>query len=130
MHKGGCDCLGLLIGVAQELALRSSGSQHLLAWFDENSYGHYPDETHLRRRLDALLTAVEIQEVIPGDVLLFRIDESARHLAIVSDYPPGGSGLGIIHAYAPARAVVEHRLDECWKKRIVAVYRLPPDCIS
>ena len=31
----------------------------------------------------------------------------------------------MIHAYAPARKVVEHRYDSAWQKATQAVYRLP-----
>jgi len=41
-----------------------------------------------------------------------------------SPLPGGeGTGLGIIHAYAPARAVVEHLLDDWWRQRIEAAFR-------
>lgn len=53
---------------------------------------------------------------------LFRIDGSARHLAIFANdagYPT------LIHAYAPARAVVEHRFCEEWQKKLVTRYRVP-----
>ncbi len=33
--------------------------------------------------------------------------------------------LSLIHAYAPARRVVEHRFDEQWHKRLIAVYAIP-----
>lgn len=32
---------------------------------------------------------------------------------------------GLIHAYAPARAVVEHPLDDYWRQKLVAAFRLP-----
>jgi hypothetical protein len=53
-------------------------------------------------------------------VALFKIKNEPQHVGIVSDY---GDGLGLIHAYAQSRKVVEHGLDEFWKKRLVACYR-------
>lgn len=121
-HKGGCDCLGLLVGVAKELGLRRREGTALraLSDYDRTDYGHIPDGARLQFLLEEALVPVTVQEVEPGDILLFRFDGNPQHLAIVSDYP---QGLGIIHAYAEARKVIEHRLDEAWRGRIVRAYR-------
>ena len=115
LHKGGVDCLGLLVGVAAELGL------HALTAADETNYSHHPDAVRLRKRLSALLTPILSDQIAPGDVLLLDIDGNPQHLALVSDI---GGALGIIHAYAPARAVVEHQLDAWWQKRIEAAFRI------
>ncbi len=115
-HKGGVDCLGLLIGVAIECGLLSrlgTPLQH----HDELDYPHYPDSVHLQEVLGNLLYPVDVSAVSAGDVVLMNIDSNPQHLAIATN-------TGIIHAYAPARAVVEHALDAWWRERIVAVYRL------
>jgi len=119
-HKGGVDCLGLLAGVASELGLRGPDGALLVAK-DETDYSHQPDSARLRILLSQLLKPIPPQGIIPGDVLLLRVDDSPQHLAIVSDRQ---DGLGIIHAYAPARAVVEHGLDDFWLERIEAAYRV------
>lgn len=118
--KGGVDCLGLLVGVADECGLMQHGKA--LAQFDERDYGHYPCE---KRLLDGLLNhfeRIDISDMQMGDVALLRVDEHAQHVAIIGDYAP--DGFSLIHAYAPARAVVEHRLDESWMRRVVCVLRL------
>ncbi len=115
-HRGGVDCLGLLVGVADELGLRE------LALADETSYSHQPDAKRLKVRLSELLCPLPISQLASGNVALFCIDEQPQHLGIISDY----QGIsGIIHAYAPARAVVEHRLDAWWWERIDAVFSIP-----
>lgn len=115
---GGVDCLGLLAGVAQELALvgRDGAPLHT---HDVLSYSKSPDGWLLKERLSALL--YEVSTPRAGCVALFTLDAMPQHLAILSDYAPTGV-LGMIHAYAPARAVVEHRLDEHWQKNIVCLY--------
>lgn len=118
-HKGGVDCLGLLAGVAAELDLRKHDGTPLVS-FDETDYPHQPDVSRLQAMLSGLLQPVAIEHIAAGDILLLRIDESPQHLAIVSD---SGDGFGIIHAYAPARSVVEHGLDDWWRERITAVFR-------
>ena len=119
-HKGGVDCLGLLIGVAEELQLRGKDGA-LLAFADQHDYSHQPDTKRLRQQLEEHLSPVEMPALAAGDVVLLRVDDSPQHLAIVSD---DKAGLGIIHAYAPAKAVVEHGLDDWWKERIEAVFRV------
>lgn len=60
---------------------------------------------------------------VEGAIGLFRIDGSARHLAIFGQAEAGYPTL--IHAYAPVRRVVEHRFDPLWQGRLVAVYQVP-----
>jgi len=119
-HKGGVDCLGLLVGVAAELDLRGPGGLPIIA-ADETNYPHQPDASYLFSRLSALLMPIPLGGISPGDIVLLHIDESPQHLAIISDI---NGGLGIIHAYAPARAVVEHAIDDWWRKRIEATFRV------
>lgn len=120
-RAGACDCLGVLVGVAEELELRSVDGD-LLAQFDVRDYGHIPDGARLQHMLDALLRPVRVEDISAGDVLLMRFERLPQHLAIVSDHTQGG--LGIIHALAAMRKVVEHRLDAQWHRRIVRAYRV------
>ena len=121
-HSGGVDCLGLLSGVARELGL-SARDNSPLAEHDILAYSKSPDGALLQSRLAALLHPIEAAHMQPGDVALFALDGRPQHLAILSDY--GDGELGMIHAYAPARRVVEHRLDAVWRKRLVCLYRCP-----
>ncbi len=116
-HKGGVDCLGLLIGVGAELGLP-------LAAHDDASYSHYPDTEKLRATLAGLMQEIPALEARIGDIALISIDNNPQHLGIISDY---AGGLGIIHAYAPARAVVEHALDAWWQEKIIVAFRVAFD---
>ena len=125
-HQGrsraaGVDCLGLLVKVAEECGLTKDGA--LLAGYDETTYGHNPDTHYLRAMLSQLLAPIAVSELRPGDVALFAIERRPQHLAIISDYPVVGE-LGMIHAYAPARHVIEHRLDEGWREKMVGAWRM------
>jgi len=113
-NKGGVDCLGLLIGVSAELNLPFTEQ-------DETSYSHSPDTQKLREKLAHSLQEIPTENIKAGDILLLSIDDQPQHLAIVSDM---ADGLGIIHAYAPARAVVEHSLDAWWREKIVVAFRV------
>lgn len=122
-RRGGCDCLGLLVGVAAELELMTARPPiRPLAAFDETDYGHVPDGKRMEAVFDVLFWKVAPDELAPGDVLLMRLDKAPQHVGIVSDYHAGG--LGIIHALASARRVVEHALDVTWRARIVQGYRI------
>jgi hypothetical protein len=112
-HKGGVDCLGLLIGVANELELPYSK-------YDENDYSHYPDTNKLKKILAAAMQEIQVIDITSGDILLLNIDGNPQHLAIVGQI---SNKFTIIHAYAPARCVVEHIIDDWWHTRIVAAYR-------
>jgi cell wall-associated NlpC family hydrolase len=113
-HKGGIDCLGLLIGIAKELNLPFTG-------YDETSYSHYPDTNRLRNKLADALQEIPAEDMQAGDILLLNIDGNPQHLAIVSEL---NNEPAVIHAYASARSVVEHVLDDYWKQRIETVFRI------
>lgn len=123
---GGCDCLGLLIGVASALQLKSrvrdvSGAQLPLVACDGADYGMIPDSARLLEGLQSHLFWVD-GEMGLADVLLMNIDGAPQHLGLASQLQDGA--WGVIHAYAGAGKVVEHRLDRGWRRRVTAVFRI------
>lgn len=118
-HRGrkpsGLDCAGLLV-----LAYRSLGVELP----DIRIYGREPHRNGLVRAVEAGFGSPLPRDPEPGDVLLMRFEEEPHHLGIAGDYVYGG--LSLIHAYGTAGKVVEHRLDDLWRGRIVAVYRRDP----
>lgn len=133
-HPGGVDCLGLLVGVAQELQLKDKVGKPL-ALCDDPTYPHMPDGVYLNQQLEQLFDNVTADAMQCGDILVLQIDKSQAptHLAIVTsgvdasgehDGSNYSGSFGMIHAYAQARKVVEHALDENWRKRIYAVFRV------
>ena len=118
----GCDCLGLIVGVVDELSLKDKHGQPL-AGYDEVTYSKEPDGAYLTEKLTALLDEVPIVEAQAGDLALFKVRENPQHMAFLTDYE---NTLGMVHSYAPARRVVEHRLDDDWKQRLVKVFRWQP----
>lgn len=120
-HKGGVDCLGLLVGVARELGLKDRRADAMLSGYDARDYGHIPDGIALQNRLAQLLCPIDKTAIREGDIGLFRFDGNPQHVGIIGE---GRAGLTLIHAYAPARKVVETTLDESWKARLVAVFRV------
>ena len=127
-HQGrlkgvGVDCIGLVVGVADSLGLTDDKGIPL-ASFDHADYPPTPAGESLKRpvslHLYELPSAGEYQ---PADVLLFRFHQDPQHVGIVSRLPDGE--LGIIHCYASIGKVVEHRLNDTWKRLIVAAFRFP-----
>lgn len=118
--QSGLDCLGLLIATAQKSGLTFHGMPP--AALDNRQYGARPDTNYLQTALKRYLRPVSEPQL--GDVLLLNIEGRPQHLALVSDYPMNEQ-LGMIHAYAMARKVVEHRLDERWRNAIHRVFRIP-----
>lgn len=115
----GCDCLGLVVGVVDELGLKDASGVALAA-YDEVTYSRQPDGAYLTEKLTGLLAEVPVAEARAGDLALFKVRENPQHLAILTDYE---GTLGMIHCFAPARKVVEHRLDDEWKLRMIKVFR-------
>lgn len=126
-HQGrskihGVDCLGLLICVAQTLDLTSKKGT-MLHQCDYRTYSKIPDKTVLYRALSEHLEEKPRQKMTKGDIALMEFDNNPQHLAIISDYP-ADNYLGCIHAYAPAKKVVEHHLDSHWKRKITHLFKL------
>lgn len=114
VHQGrdktkGVDCSGFVINIYEEL----TGEE--LSWLPKD-YARVVDGPMMRAWCDFCLDRVHDRQPQPGDILLLRIRREPQHLAVVTDY-------GIIHAHQGVGKVVETRLDERWRKRIVEVYR-------
>ena len=119
--RAGLDCLGLLLVTAQAAEITFEGMA--TAQLAVPNYGVRPDTAMLRQQLDRFLVPIAKETRAPGDIVLLQVQGLPQHLAMLSDYPLAGE-LGMIHAYAPARKVVEHRYDEAWQRNTVGCYRL------
>jgi len=117
---GGCDCLGLIIGVIDELGLQD-GEGNALTNADEFNYSMYPERGRLVSSIGKHLRQVPIEQMAVGDVLLFKTFKDPQHVALLSQYP--GNGPGIIHCNSSAGQVVEQPLSMTWVKMLTHVYR-------
>lgn len=113
----GCDCIGLVRGVAQALGILPDDFEHGASWAPYRGYGREPDGRMLRQGLAQHMTPVTGSHR-PADVLLLRWDAWPMHVAIATD-------VGMIHAWAQRRAVVEHAIDDLWRSRIVCAFAFP-----
>ena len=118
-HRGrghdGLDCAGLII-----CALRDLGAEPQ----DLEAYGRLPARDGLREAVQRNLgqpAGTGAAGVRAGDVLLMRFSQEPHHVALATEHPLGG--LGMLHAYAEAGKVCEHRIEEIWASRIIEFYR-------
>lgn len=117
---GGVDCIGLVIGVIQELGIHD-GAGLLLSAHDETGYSPLPGGGRLEHGIARHLRRVKPEAMREGDLLLFKIWGEPQHVGLVTQYPTGG--IGVIHCHSRSGAVVEHVLSDSWRRMIVGVYR-------
>jgi len=114
-HQGrrpdyGLDCIGLIIHVARTLGLSD---------FDRTDYKKIPGRRAISRYAGmAGYPERRVADMMPGDIVIMRFGQAMEHAAIMSDR-------GVIHACEKYGKVVEHRLDDEWRARIIAVYSFP-----
>lgn len=103
----GCDCKGLVQGIARELGLAEASNEFARM----SSYGLNVDADLLRKGLAA--TFVPVCPPEPGDILLLKISGKPQHLAILM---PENR---MIHTYCRGpMKVVETPLGSIWKNAI------------
>lgn len=125
-HLGGVDCIGLIVGVARKLNLKShkfdkDGNFMPLYQFDQIDYAREPQGQKLKAALDEFLLPTTQENLEAGDVVLFTLAKYPQHVGIVGDHPQGG--LGIIHALQASKAVCWHALNDKWLGRSTGFYQ-------
>lgn len=121
-HQGrtptGMDCAGLL-----KLSERLLGRE-LKDW---KGYGREPNAGLLRKIIEEnygppIAEGPEAMAVmLPGDKILMKFETEPQHIAICG--MTGYGELSMIHTYGKIGKVTEHRIDDYWAGKIVAVYR-------
>jgi len=124
-HQGrtrglGCDCRGLVGGVAVALGLVPP--DWWTASFDPQFAG-YPEQPPpglLERACDSFMPRTDAPQ--PGDVVMVEFLRYPQHLGILAPYVHGG--LSIVHSLR-VLGVREHRLAPGLNAQIVRAYRFP-----
>jgi len=118
----GCDCIGLVGGVAVGAGLAPADfwETDFAPW---HGYSQTAHEGSLIAGLDAFLDRIDPHDARAGDVIVIRWAGEPQHLAILVPYAHGG--LAMVHALnAPAiQRVTEHRLGGAWLRRVSHAYR-------
>lgn len=107
---GGCDCLGLIMG----LNIKTISGDNL-KFFDEKNYPKLINSNKLLDKLNILLE--KAKKIEPGNIIVIRVNNWPQHLAIVTNVDPE---ITIIHSYLQAKKIVEQNLSKQWE--IVAAY--------
>ncbi len=115
----GADCLGLVRGVWRDLY----GAEPLTLPAYTPDWSEARGEETLLAGAMALLTPVAPEASAPGDVIVFRMRDSAvaKHLGLLATT---GDAPTFIHAYS-GHGVVESPLTPPWARRIAAYFRFP-----
>jgi cell wall-associated NlpC family hydrolase len=107
--RGGVDCVGLAIVVARETGLDVP---------EPAAYSrHVVPETLLAGLLEHTAPVAQ-EEMVAGDLLLFKVRGQAQHVGIYA-----GDGR-MVHAWETVGKVVEHRLDRFWRGALHMVLRV------
>lgn len=128
-HKGGCDCLGMIIGILGNLGMQSlmrdkSGKRIPFARFDIPNYSMRPNGLFFKAEIEKHLLQISASEMTSGDMGLFKFKENPQHVGIIAELP--GQGLSVIHCNLLAGNVSEHSMDKWWDK-LVCGYRFQPE---
>lgn len=111
----GCDCIGLIRGVAREVGLTDPFvTGEAVKYF---GYGRTPDPELLLEACDKYLDRADGPMKL-ANILVMRFEREPQHFALVSCLDPPR----MIHAYAQARRVAENGIDALWKSRVLRVY--------
>lgn len=117
-HQGrnlrGLDCAGLVIH-----ALKAIGREPFdCVGYPRRPYRNMLEKT-VQRNFGKPLPADTALH--PGDVVVMQCcKEGLNHVGIIADHD---GYLTMIHAHAPDKKVIETRLDDDWRAKIVEVYR-------
>lgn len=117
----GCDCIGLVAGVAAALALPEA-----FAWHQDRelrNYGRQPQPGPLLSACAKYLDCVPARDVQLGDVLLMNVFPRVVQ-PMHFGYAVGLDPFYIVHGYEPAGGVVMHAIDARWRRRICGAFRL------
>lgn len=109
-NRAGIDCIGVMLHVCDVFGI---------PYNDMRGYARQPALGILPSAIDAhggILRRVPVAEMQAGDWLLMRFKKEPQHIAL-------WTGSTLIHSYADVGRVVEHGMDDLWRKRIVRVYR-------
>jgi cell wall-associated NlpC family hydrolase len=118
-RRDGCDCLGLIVGVAAELGLAR--------WVVPGYSGH-PDGHSLAEACDRHLVSqlgLDPGEIEAGMVALFWYARRgfAQHLAILTRLDD--RRLAMVHSLQRNDRVVEHGLSAFWNVRLLSAWDYP-----
>jgi hypothetical protein len=119
INYGACDCVGLIIGVARELNLKTICGK-LFHEYDDLTYKKSHNELQLKDYYDKYLIKVDNNDMQQGDVFLMKIDVNNQHTGFIAKQ---NDDFTMIHAYLQVRKVAEHQFNDYWFGIPIYLYR-------
>lgn len=114
----GCDCVGLIRGVAEELGISPLGADE---WCRIGGYGRLPRPDRMGALIERWLVPADTP--LPGDIAWMAWRQGRpMHMAFLAEI---GGRRTIIHAWAGVERVTEHGLSGEWPGRVHSWWRLP-----
>lgn len=120
--EGGCDCIGLVIGIAKELKLKVVNNSvykgRYISDFDTHDYGNSNTDLYYYIKKLSILDEKPISQLDISDVIIFKILNFIDHIGIYSEKNT------IIHSIYRRKKVIEQIYDQSWKNRTFAIFSL------
>ncbi|WP_194966893.1 C40 family peptidase, partial [Rickettsia endosymbiont of Cardiosporidium cionae] len=111
-NQVGCDCLGLIIGIAKNLNLKSV-TDKMLSDCDVNNYTIIPDPSKLFNFCKTHFIKIAKNKMKQADIALMKFNYQPQHLAIIAN-DMNDNNFTIIHSYIQARAIIEQPMNNYW----------------
>ena len=113
----GCDCVGLIRGIAVELGLAFDRA----AWKAFANYPRLPNPKRMADGLAAFMVSIEPADLSHGDVVFLEWrEELPMHLGV---YATDRGRATLVHALAEAGKVCEHGFNHPWPDRLSSCWR-------
>ncbi len=121
-QKGiGCDCVGLILGVAQEMAIRSKKGGYINE-YDKPDYSLMSDMSCLISELsEHLHVPYDGTAIVPGKIALLKFKDRWCHVGIITEalYNRHDGDFRILHTCLSIGRVTEHIAPRSWHKALV-----------
>lgn len=114
----GCDCIGLIVGVAKQFRLPAADRWLLDPRF--HGYGRMPQPDKLLAACREYLIEIPVSQAGFGQIMQYTFSKEPMHFAIISSDDPKR----VIHGYERAHGVVENGANTTFWKALRA-YHLP-----
>lgn len=115
----GCDCVGLLIGVAKAVQILSDAWQP--GYYSPQWQLHKNEEQLLQVLTDLGCVQIPLEERVAGTILVFQYGRVCSHTAILVSTAPDY----VLHAQRDLGRVVHQRLAGDLLERLRQAYRFP-----
>ena len=111
VHKGGFDCIGLVVGICRELGMDE------IVRADKTDYSPHPTGNRLALVAGDYLKLIDIKGKKPADILLFKTFKDPQHVGILIE------DSCFIHCNSSAGKVVQQPLSKTWERMMTHVFR-------